>query len=604
MFSLRPLLPSSCYRPVCHYKIQCRSFSNSFFSRCLINKKREEDFSNLGKKKISCLSGNAHSFSQKLLARNFSSMRVTSSQVPKIRVSSLSLSFGPKTIFDELELDLVGGDKIVLVGENGIGKSTLLKVLSRDLDSDRSEVYTSGSTGYLPQTLEDYSSFSAIEFFIEHAGSDELVDLLAKKKFLPEDEWMNEFNCLGGYNFFKDMGQLGLNNLDLNKKMQFFSGGEKTKILLSALSFSDPDILLLDEPTNHLDANGVNWLERFLRRHHGILIMTTHDRMLIDRTATGIAEISPETRKLVKFRGGYTAYLEQLEKERERLKGKFLRQQKELKTLKSNIDNLTSSKENQNFKSRKDSDKLSFNAHGQRKQKGKGRMVNQLKNKLESIEDNTVHVPKKRSEVSIDITEAYSGRKSSVSLESISKKIGSSILFSGVSFDLSCGQRLVVQGRNGTGKTTLLKIIAGIIPPDTGVVNLNGCNTVGFLDQEQETLDLDLTPIELLLSDSRISLSESTLVSKLTRFGIYRKEDLHTPLELLSIGCRRKAQLAQIILRGSDVLLLDEPTNHLDLPSLEHIEEQLLEFPGPIIAVSHDRYFIKKFATQRISLDS
>lgn len=539
----------------------------------------------------------------RLLQRGFSNMPQERSQVPIVQMRNLNFFFGTKPIFKDITLELSPGDKVVIVGENGIGKSTLLKIASGHLRTDDDEIKIRGSIGYLPQTFEGYSDQSVVEFFIHRSGCDDLKKLLERKKSEDPETWLSEFNAYGGHLFLKDLRKLGLENLDLDKRLGHLSGGEKTKILLASLAFLDPDILLLDEPTNHLDIEGVMWLEHFLKRHKGIMLMTTHDRMLIDHTSNRIAEISHETHQLTYFRGGYKNYLTEQERNRERLLQRLENQERELRILSSKLQKATISANQVVHRNNKDRDKLSFNAHGERKQKSNAKITQQLQGKISHIENDRIKVPKKRGEISINIGNTHSGSKDSIQLESISKKMNGILLFSNLSVLIQPFERLIIHGKNGSGKTTLLKIIAGLIQPDSGKVSTPPQEKIGLLDQEQETLDLSLTPIELLLADKNIKLSESILISKLIGFGIYRKEDLFLPLKFLNIGSRRKVQLAQIILRGSDILLLDEPTNHLDLPSLEHIEAQLLLFPGPIIAVTHDRYFSNKIATQELILD-
>lgn len=558
---------------------------------------------NTTNQQVRCLSIKPRSVYVDVFQRCFSTMSLDKYQPPIIQIQELNFSFGTKPIFKDLTLELLPGDKVVLVGENGIGKSTLLKIVAGCLKTDDSEIEVRGSIGYLPQTFEDYNHQSIIEFFVHRSGSDELKKLLEKKKSEDQETWLSELNAYGGHIFFKDLKKLGLENLDLDLQLGRLSGGEKTKILLATLAFLDPDILLLDEPTNHLDIQGVVWLEHFLKRYSGIMLMTTHDRLLIDRTANRIAEISHETHQLTYFRGGYTHYLSEQERNRERLLQQQENQERELKILSSKLQKANISANRIVHRSSKDRDKLSFNAHGERKQKSNAKITQQLQGKISNIENDRVKVPKKRREITIDIGKAHSGSQDFIQLHNISKKMNGILLFSNLSFVVQPLERLVIHGKNGSGKTTLLKIIAGLIQPDSGELFTPLKEKIGLLDQEQETLDLSLTPMELLLSDKKIELNESSLITRLVQFGIYRKEDLFLPLRFLSIGSRRKVQLAQIILRGCDILLLDEPTNHLDLPSLEHIEEQLLLFPGPIIAITHDRYFRNKIATNELTLE-
>lgn len=523
-------------------------------------------------------------------------------QRPGILARSLNLSFGEKEIFDNLHLEMIHGDKLVLVGENGIGKSTLLKALNGEFDEQDEDCRVSGTVGFLPQALENFSEDSVVELMAKKVTEPELKKVLNKYPSMDYEEWEQHFNAMGGYRFFINLNQLGMKNIDISSPMSSFSGGEKTKIYLGILSLISPSILLLDEPTNHLDRVGIQWLERFLKNHDGIIVMTTHDRMLIDRTATRIAEISPVTRNLIHFRGGYTNYLIEKKKEFERLKQKHLEQKAELEKLNSRLSDKKASP-GKHVRVRSDNNKLSYNAHGQRSQKGQGRQIKQIKGKIEDIESNMVNVPKKGEEVSISLSNAAVQSESQIFARGLMVQFSNRTLFENLSFSVFPGERLIIQGKNGSGKTTLLRVLAGELYPNRGRVEFSYKGKIGYLDQEQESIDLMLTPVELLDSNPEIQLPTSTLFMRLKEFGIYRKEDLFTPLKLLSIGARRKAQLANIIFGGCDILLLDEPTNHLDLPSLEQIEEELLRFPGPVIAVSHDRFFSEKFATKKINLD-
>lgn len=330
--------------------------------------------------------------------------------------------------------------------------------------------------------------------------------------------------------------------------------------------------------------------------------MVTHDRSLINAVSNSIFELSPHTKKFTHFRGGYKHYLEEEEKRRQKLIRERCFQDKELKKIKSKAAEAQSKVKARIIRSGSDRDKLSYNNKEQKAQKGSTGLVKQFSGKAEHLTDNLVDVIPERSQLSFDFGElpTFSSRLE-ITLTDVSKSYEKQI-FSNVSFTLVKGERIVIQGPNGSGKTTLNRILMGLTEPDHGRVFISGNAVVGYLDQEQENLPLDKSPVELLEEDNTINASKQKAIRYLRDFGIYKWQDLKNPMKRLSVGCRRKAQLCQIIMRKCSVLILDEPTNHIDFPSLENIEDALLKFPGIIFATTHDRYFTEKVATKVIDI--
>ena len=250
-------------------------------------------------------------------------------------------------------------------------------------------------------------------------------------------------------------------------------------------------------------------------------------------------------------------------------------------------------------------DKLSYNNREQRAQKGQANAYNRFADRIETLNDNLVETVPERFKMSFDFSENPAFNSSyalTLDVAHLTKSF-TNPLFRDLSFSLRKGDRLIIQGPNGCGKTTLLRIIMNLIQADEGKVNISTSN-IGYLDQEQEGMPQDKTAVELLNEDPLINVSEENAIQNLSHFGIYTYHDLKSPLKFLSVGCRRKAQLCQIVMRKCPILLLDEPTNHIDFPSLEAIEETLLSFPGIIIAATHDRYFTEKVATQILNLEN
>ncbi|CAI4058919.1 hypothetical protein SUVZ_04G0030 [Saccharomyces uvarum] len=525
---------------------------------------------------------------------------------PGIIVQNLDLSFDKKTLFSNLDFAASYGDKVTIVGDNGSGKTTFLKLLSGVEDYPYSgSIEIEGRIGFLPQHFEEVDgSALAIKVLLRSLYDDEINEFLELPLEPFSHEWLQELNSLGGHEIFKQLSLIGLGDEILKRPFKSLSGGEKTKILLCALSILDPDFILLDEPTNHLDNKGIEWLESFLKSYTGAVVIVTHDRSLINAVSNSISELSPHTKKFTHFRGGYKHYLEEENKRRQRLIEERRFQDKKLKKLKSKTAQAQSKVKTRIIRSGSDRDKLSYNNKEQRAQKGIMGLVNQLSDKVEQLNDNLVEVIPDRSQISFDFDNlpAFSSLLG-IAVTEVSKSYEKQI-FTNVSFTLTKGEKLVIQGPNGSGKTTLNRIIMGLIEPDHGTVSISGNAVVGYLDQEQENLPMEKSPIELLEEDNKINASRQTEIRNLRDFGIYKWHDLKSPLKNLSVGCRRKSQLCQIIMRKCSILVLDEPTNHIDFPSLEVIEDALLTFPGIIIATTHDRYFTEKIATRVIDFSN
>ncbi|QLG72296.1 hypothetical protein HG535_0C06510 [Zygotorulaspora mrakii] len=523
---------------------------------------------------------------------------------PEIVVRNLDLSLDKKTLFTDLDFALSYGNKETIVGENGSGKTTFLKLLSGVEDYPYSgSIGIEGTVGFLPQHFEEVDGDELAINVLLRSLYDEDINSFLESSFEPfSHEWLQELNLLGGHEIFRQSSLIGLKNEILKRPFKSLSGGEKTKTLLCALSILEPDFILLDEPTNHLDKKGLEWLESFLKRYSGGVIIVTHDRALINAVSNFISELSPYTKKFTHFKGGYKHYLEEEDKKRRRLIEERRSQDKELKKLKSKAAQAQSKVKARIVRSGSDRDKLSYNNKEQRAQKGTTGLVNQLSDKVDHVSSSLVEVIPERSQISFDFdeTSAFSSLLG-IAVSEISKSYEKHI-FSNVSFSLIKGERLIIEGPNGSGKTTLNRILMGLTEADHGAVSISGNAVVGYLDQEQENLPLDKSPVELLQEDTSINASKQKAISSLNHFGIYKWHDLKSPLKSLSVGCRRKAQLCQIIMRKCSILILDEPTNHIDFPSLEVIENALLTFPGIIIASTHDRYFTQKVATRVIDL--
>ncbi len=526
-------------------------------------------------------------------------------KAPSINVKGLDLAINQKVLFNNADFHMHNNEVVTIVGENGCGKSSLLKIIFGQNYNYNGEVSCYGRVGILPQNFESLNDEipALIHMLTINKSEEEARKLISdSEKF--STEWYKSINNEGAYTLFQNMRKIGLPKFILEKPFKYLSGGQKTKAILCSLSYANPDILLLDEPTNHLDEQGLNWLEHFIKNYFGCVLIVTHDRKMINNVSSRIAEISPHSKSFTFFKGGYKGYLEEQEKIRQRAIQSRSAQDDEVKILSDKSNRLSGALQKNVKRSGGDSDKLGFNARGERKQKGISSVVKQSNKKLDRILDNLVEVPIERKKMSFNFLNYQSHETSNllISVDKLSFSFGNQEIFDKLSFSACSGERVILKGANGTGKTTLLKIIANKLQPSSGNIELPFSAKIGFLDQEQEFLDLSKSAFDLIFKDPSLNLSQAETLKLLQNFGIYNAHDLYSSLLELSIGCRRKAQLCHIVAHKPNILLLDEPTNHIDFPSLEVIEETLTDFPGILIAATHDRYFVEKVGTRIINL--
>ncbi|MBY0273075.1 MAG: ATP-binding cassette domain-containing protein [Alphaproteobacteria bacterium] len=515
-------------------------------------------------------------------------------------VEDLSYSVGTKALLRDVNFSMVPGDRVTIVGENGVGKSTFLRILAGEIKDYEGSVRTPELTAYLPQSFEIFDSRTVLGHILKTSRKPEWLEHFYTTKDHSSDEWTQGFNYLGGHELFLTLTRLGLGHEILHRPLIKLSGGEKVKVHFSAIVHQQPELLLLDEPTNHLDLKGIFWLENYLRSFSGSVVMVTHDRSLINNASTRVSELSPITHEFQHFTGGYDSYLVQQEKIREKLSQKRKLQEAELAAISARLNR--TKHQARSGGGRSDGDKLGYNARGERKQKGLGRQVHALQSRQDNLAENLIDVPRRRNSINIELGV---GQKMDVELKlsNLSFEFPDKPLFTDVNLSLGAGEKICITGPNGYGKTSLLKIIAGLIKPKSGEVKFFGNVKVGFLDQEQESIELDKSAIEHVL-EMGTELDENKAFQILRKFGVSHSYDLHSELSKLSIGTRRKVQLAGIVASGANILLLDEPTNHLDIMSLEQIENQLSLFPGIVVAVSHDRYFMSKLAARELKIGS
>lgn len=538
-----------------------------------------------------------------VMAREYSTQS-HSLQNKFIQLNNVSLVHGERIILDDINLSLNPGEKRTIVGPNGVGKSTLLKIMCEITDEYTGTVSRVGDIGYLPQFFQFDESITALEHILRTTRSSELMALLdvPKEQYFSKS-WFQDFNARGGHALYRSMNKLELPQSLLTRDFSQLSGGEKTKAHLAALEICNPDFLLLDEPTNHLDTAGINWLMNFIKYFQGGVVMITHDRKLIEYTSNRISELSPITHQLTHFSCGYKRYLEQQFGIMQKQENERVRNLKKLKDVEKRVEK-ESAKTNRRHVTRDASnrDKLAFNARGQRHQKNAGKVIKHLEAERSALKEKLAHATSRRAKPNIDLN-LDSQQTLSVRADKLSVRYSDDMIFNNLSFELANKDRLVITGHNGSGKTTLLNSIAGIIEPDTGSILISGACKFGYLEQNSESLDLSVSPAEFISTIIDDDIYSEKVRAFLYNFGITHDSELYRPMEYLSIGCRRKTQLAGLIADDANILLLDEPTNHIDLLSIDMIEAKLLDFKGIVIAVSHDQYFKEKVATAVIELD-
>ena len=529
-----------------------------------------------------------------------------------LNVSELFVSYGVQPVLNNVSFTLDERQRAGLVGANGAGKSTLLKALVGQVAPDRGRIAIAAGTavGYLPQAVSDYSSETIDDVIYQAQGDlrqlENRLRELERLMTVPEgqgDALLTEYGHLteqferrGGYELDyridQVLGGLRLSQIARDRRVATLSGGEKSRLGLAALLLKSPDLLLLDEPTNHLDFFALEWLEGYLSAYHGGLLVASHDREFLNRIANVILEIDEHSRQMKQYRGNYDAYAEAKAIERANWLADYLAQQEELKELRHALRTQARQVSSHNRPPR-DNDKFAAGFKGGRVDWAISRNVRSVEERLARIEANPIPRPPEAMHINPDFDPHVLDGKTPLQATSLSKSFASRTVLDDVGFTVGANDRILIVGPNGAGKSTLLKMLAGMLPPDAGSVRLAPSVKVGYLDQEQETLDPRLAVFDAW-REGRVGYREE-LEADFFHYGLFTYEEADKLVGELSVGQKRKLQIARLIAEQANLLLLDEPTNHVSFNVLEEFEKALLDFPGPIIAVSHDRRFIARF---------
>ena len=508
---------------------------------------------------------------------------------------NLNKAFGEQIIVKDGSFHIEEHEKAALIGLNGAGKSTILKMIMGELPLDSGEVILAkGKTiGYLSQhqKLESGNTIyeevktaksdiialenqiRSIELELKHLKGEEL-----EKRLQTYHHLTASYERANGYAYESEitgvLKGLGFSEEDFRKSVDTLSGGQKTRVSLGKLLLTKPDILLLDEPTNHLDLNSIAWLETYLSNYQGAVLIVSHDRYFLNRVVTKVIEV--EQGNIMLFLGNYTSFAQKKKLVREAKLKEYMKQQQEIKHQEAVIEKLRSFNREKSI----------------RRAESREKMLDKMTLVEKPMEAT--------SEFHISLEPSCVSGNDVLTVEHLSKSFGALKLFQDISFEIKRGEHVAVIGDNGTGKTTLLKILNEVQPADSGVFTLGTNVHIGYYDQEHHVLHMEKTIFDEI-SDDYPTLTNTQIRNTLAAF-LFTGDDVYKQIKDLSGGERGRVSLAKLMLSEANFLILDEPTNHLDITSKEILEKALNDYSGTILYVSHDRYFINQTATRILDL--
>ena len=507
----------------------------------------------------------------------------------------INKAFGEEIIVKDGSFHIEDHEKAALVGPNGAGKSTIFKIIAGELPSDGgSVILTKGKTmGYLAQH-QDMNTDRSIYEEVRTAKADiiameqKIRQLELEMKDLSGDsleDHMDSYNRLtaafereNGYAYESELTGvlkgLGFQEEEFTKSVNTLSGGQKTRVSLGKLLLTKPDILLLDEPTNHLDLNSITWLETYILNYPGAVLIVSHDRYFLNRIVTKVIEI--ENGELMTYSGNYTDYSQKKQQIREARIKEYLNQQQEIKHQEAVIEKLRSFNREKSIKRAESREKML-------------EKIKPVEKPIETTKD-----------FQLKLEPATISGNDVLTVEHLSKAFPPQTLFSDISFEIKRGEHVAIIGDNGTGKTTLLKILNQVLPADNGTFTLGTNVQIGYYDQEHHVLHMEKTIFEEI-SDDYPTLTNTQIRNMLAAF-LFTGDDVFKRISDLSGGERGRVSLAKLMLSEANFLILDEPTNHLDITSKEILEKALNNYTGTLLYVSHDRYFINQTATRILDL--
>lgn len=511
-----------------------------------------------------------------------------------LSVHNLEMSFSERVLFSQVSFDIEASDKVGFIGVNGVGKTTLFKILCGKIEQTGGDFFTSKNLkiGYMEQhacsnsentvyneLLSVFPHLIKMEEEIDRLNLDLEMGRSDEKTIMRQTELMEQFTAMDGLVYKSRTASaltgLGFKQEDFDMPVKKLSGGQRSKLSLAKLLLSGSDIILLDEPTNHLDINSVSWLESFIRDFKGAVIIISHDRYFLDTVTNKTMELEHE--KLQMYKGNYTEFIRKKEEAKKAAENKYKKDMAEIKRIEGIIEQQRRWNREKNIKT------------AESKQK-----------EIDRIKENLV-VPESELE---NIKFKFQPNKESgndvLMCEGVSKTFGEKKIFENVNMHIRKGEKVFIVGSNGCGKTTLFRIIMGTVPADRGEIDFGAKVETEYFDQMQENLNMEKTAMDEIW-DEYPKMTQTQVRTSLGAF-LFKGDEVFKPINQMSGGERARVSLLKLMLGGGNFLLLDEPTNHLDTTSREALEESLKSYEGTMLIISHDRYFINKLADRILEL--
>lgn len=511
-----------------------------------------------------------------------------------LSVHNLEMSFSERVLFSQVSFDIEASDKVGFIGVNGVGKTTLFKILCGKMEQTGGDFFTSKNLkiGYMEQhacsnsentvyneLLSVFPHLIRMEEEIDRLNLDLEMGRSDEKTIMRHTELSEQFTAMDGLVYKSRTASaltgLGFKQEDFNMPVKKLSGGQRSKLSLAKLLLSGSDIILLDEPTNHLDINSVGWLESFIRDFKGAAIIISHDRYFLDTVTNKTMELEHE--KLQMYKGNYTEFIRKKEEAKKAAENKYKKDMAEIKRIEGIIEQQKRWNREKNIKT------------AESKQK-----------EIDRIKENLVVPESELENIKFKFQPNTESGNDVLMCEGVSKTFGEKKIFENVNMHIRKGEKVFIVGSNGCGKTTLFRIIMGTVPADRGEIDFGAKVETEYFDQMQENLNMEKTAMDEIW-DEYPKMTQTQVRTSLGAF-LFKGDEVFKPINQMSGGERARVSLLKLMLGGGNFLLLDEPTNHLDTTSREALEESLKSYEGTMLIISHDRYFINKLADRILEL--